>query len=272
MYISQDRAVLALQLLLEGNSIRSTERISGMDRNTIMSLLVKAGKKCQLLTDARINNLDVRDVEMDEIWGYVYKKEGHKREHEKPFDEIGDAYCFVAMERNSKLVLAHHLGKRDVDSTRRFIVKLSLSISLSRFQLTSDGFGAYQNAVKRIFGARRVDFAQLIKVYASARDGEQRYSPAEVVSTLQEPIIGDPDPVRICTSYVERQNLSIRMGMRRMTRLTNGFSKKRENLEAAYALWFAYYNWCRVHSALRVTPCMAAGIENHIWTIAELIA
>ena len=271
MYISPDRAVLALQLLLEGNSIRSTERISGMDRNTIMSLLVKAGKKCQRLMDEKLRDIPVRDVEVDEIWGFVFKKEGHKFKHEAANDLIGDCYCFIAIESNCKLVLTHYLGKRNSESTDHFISKLALATSKIKFQLTSDGFGAYKPAVKS-FLKKRVDFAQLVKVYASPTSDEQRYSPPEVVDALPEVVMGNPDPDRICTSYIERQNLSIRMGMRRMTRLTNGFSKKWENLEAAYSLWFAYYNFCRVHSSLRVTPCMEAKIEDHVWTIAELIA
>lgn len=271
MYISPDRAALVLRLLVEGNSVRSTERISGIDRNTILSLLVRAGERCQKIMDEKIANLDVRDVEVDEIWGFVAKKEGHKWDHEKDVAEIGDAYCFVGMERNTKLVLAHHLGKRDSVSTDRFIFKLSLATSQNRYQLTSDGFRPYKTAVK-IFLPGRVHFAQLVKVYGASREGEQRYSPAEVVDAVPEIVFGNPNRDRICTSHIERQNLSIRMGMRRMTRLTNAFSKKWENLEAAYTLWFAYYNFCRVHKTLRVTPAMESGITDHVWTISELIA
>lgn len=271
MYISQEKAVFALQLLLEGGSIRSAERISGLNRNTIMSLLVKAGKKCQRLMDEKLRNIPVRDVEVDEIWGFCGKKEGHKFKHEQGNDQMGDAYCYVGMERSSKLVLTHYLGKRTAESTDRFISRLALATSKIKYQLTSDGFGPYKPAVKS-FLKKRVDFAQLVKVYASSTEGEQRYSPPEVVDALPEVVMGNPDPDRICTSYIERQNLSIRMGMRRMTRLTNGFSKKWENLEAAYSLWFAYYNWCRIHSSIRVTPCMEAGVESRVWSIAELIA
>jgi IS1 family transposase len=270
MRLPLDKAVSVLQLLLEGMSIRSAERVTGVHRDTILRLLVLAGQRCQRLMDVKINNLNVRDVEVDEIWGYVFKKEGHKWEHEKPFDEIGGPYCFVAMESNSKLILAHHLGKRDVDSTRRFIIKLSLSTSLSRYQLSSDGFAAYKNAVKTILHGR-VDFGQLIKVYASPREGEQRYSPAEVVSADPEPVMGNPDSDRICTSHIERQNLNIRMGMRRMARLTNAFSKKWENLQAAYSLWFAFYNFCRVHKTLRVMPAVGSGLTDHAWSVAELL-
>jgi transposase-like protein/IS1 family transposase len=270
MYISPEKATLALKMLLEGNSIRSTERITELDRNTIMSLLVKAGDRCQTLMVERIVNVTVADVEADEIWGFVGKKEGHKTEEDGA--ELGDAYAFVGMERNTKLVLAWHLGKRTAKSTDAFIGKLAYATaSDNRFQLTTDGFKPYVSAVKLLL-RDRVDFAQLIKVYGSPRDGEQRYSPAEVVDSVPVEIMGRPVADRICTSHIERQNLSIRMGMRRMTRLTNGFSKKWENLEAAYALWFAYYNFCRVHKTLRVTPAMESGLTDHVWAIGELIA
>jgi len=269
MYIPHDKAVLALRLLLEGNSIRSTERITELDRNTIMSLLVKAGDRCATLMVAKIQSLPVQDVEADEIWGFVGKKEGHKTSGDGA--EVGDAYCFVGMERTTKLVLAFHLGKRDTVATDTFIGKLRYATGDSRFQLTTDGFKPYVKAVKMLL-RDRADFAQLIKVYGTPRDGEQRYSPAEVVDSVPVEIMGRPVRDRICTSHIERQNLSIRMGMRRMTRLTNGFSKKWANLEAAYALWFAYYNFCRLHQTLRVTPAMESGITGHVWTIAELIA
>jgi transposase-like protein/IS1 family transposase len=268
MYISQDKAALAVQLLVEGNSIRSTERITNLDRNTILSLLVKAGHRCQRMMDSKIENLTVADVEADEIWGFVGKKEGHKYIGDGPM--MGDAYCFVAIERNTKLVLAYHLGKRSKVSTEQFMSKLRSATSESRFQFTTDGFRPYVDATHMILG-NRVDFAQLVKVYGTPREGEQRYSAGEVVEAVPVRIYGNPNPLRICTSHVERQNLSIRMGMRRMTRLTNAFSKKWENLEAAYSLWFAYYNFCRVHRSLRVTPAMESGIADHIWTIAELL-
>jgi IS1 family transposase len=220
--------------------------------------------------DEKIRGLHVRDVEVDEIWGYVFKKEAHKWKHEEDNQGIGDAYCFVAMERSSKLVLTHYLGKRTSESTDRFISRLALATSKVKYQLTSDGFGPYKPAVKSFLN-KRVHFAQLVKVYASSTDGEQRYSPAEVVDAVPEVVMGNPDPDLICTSHIERQNLSIRMGMRRMTRLTNAFSKKWENLEAAYALWFAYYNFCRRHQTLRVSPAMEATLADHIWTVEELL-
>jgi transposase-like protein/IS1 family transposase len=270
MRLPRDRAVSILQLLLEGMSIRSVERVTGVHRDTILRLLVLAGERCQTLFISKIVNLPVKDVEVDEIWGYVFKKEGHKWDHEKDVAEIGDAYCFVGMERTSKLVLAYHLGKRDTISTDTFIGKLRYATSDERFQLSSDGFKPYIKAVEMLLRGR-VDFAQLIKVYGVSREGEQRYSPAEVVDSVPVEIMGRPVRERICTSHIERQNLSIRMGMRRMTRLTNAFSKKWENLQAAYSLWFAFYNFCRVHKTLRVTPAMEAGIASHPWTVAELI-
>jgi transposase-like protein/IS1 family transposase len=270
MRLPLDRAVNVLQLLLEGMIIRSAERITGVHRDTILRLLVLAGERCQRLMDEKLKSLDVLDVEVDEIWGFVGKKESHKLKSEKQVEVIGDAYCFVGMERNCKLVLCHHLGKRDQLSTNLFMRKLARATSEKRFQLTSDGFKPYTHAVKNHL-RKPVDFARLIKVYGVSRDGEQRYSPAEVVDAVPTPVFGNPVKALICTSHVERVNLSIRMGMRRMTRLTNGFSKKWENLEAAYSLWFAYYNFCRRHQTLRITPAMEAGITDHVWTIKELL-
>jgi transposase-like protein/IS1 family transposase len=270
MRIPLDRALNVLQLLLEGMSIRSVERVTSIHRDTILSLLVLAGERCQKLMYERIKSVDVQDVQVDEIWGFVFKKEGHKWNHEKDIAEIGDAYCFVAVERETKLILTYHLGKRDTISTDTFIHKLARATSRNRYQLTSDGFKAYIKAVQ-IYLSGRVHFAQLVKIYGASREGEQRYSPAEVVDAVPYLVSGNPDRDRICTSHVERQNLSIRMGMRRMTRLTNGFSKKWENLQAAYSLWFAYYNFCRRHQTLRVTPAMESGLTDHVWTIGELI-
>jgi IS1 family transposase len=270
MRLPVEKACSILQLLLEGMSIRSTERVTGVHRDTILKLLVQAGDRCQTLMVQRVVNLNVQDVQADEIWGFVFKKEGHKAESDGV--EVGDAYCFVGIERETKLVLAYHLGRRTAKSTDEFIGKLAYAVSPEcRFQLTTDGFGPYVSAVKMLL-KDRVDFAQQIKVYGAPRDGEQRYSPAEVVDIVTNEIVGRPCRERISTSHVERQNLSIRMGMRRMTRLTNAFSKKWENLEAAYALWFAYYNFCRKHQTLRVTPAMESGLTDHIWAIKELLS
>jgi IS1 family transposase len=270
MYIPQEKAVLATRLLLEGNSIRSTERCTGIDRGTIATMLVRAGERCEKLLADTIQNLPVKDVEADEMWGFVGMKERVRADRYPEADALGDAYTYVAMERNSKLILAWHLGKRNRQETLQFIVKLRRATK-GKFQLTTDGWTAYPDAIERVFGSE-IHYAQLIKVYAASRDGEQRYSPAEVVDVEVVPRAGMPDYERICTSHIERQNLTMRMQIRRLTRLTNAFSKKWENLRAAIALHFAYYNFCRVHSSLRVTPAMEAGITDHVWMIAELIA
>ena len=271
-YISQERIELALRLLVEGNSIRSTQRITNLDQNTIMRILVLAGEKCEKLMGRLIVNVPVKDVECDEIWGYVQKKEAHKGPKEAHNYTIGDQYCFVAIERNTKLVLNFALGRRDLATTQIFIEGLRAATATDHFQITTDGFAPYRATIPDTLEDRITGFAQLIKVYQSPRAGEQRYSPGEVVDTEVVPIFGNPDPKRICTSIVERQNLTIRMQMRRLTRLTNAFSKKWENLWAAYCLHFAWYNFCRVHRSLRVTPAMEAGITNHIWELSELLA
>ncbi len=260
-----------LQLLLEVCSVNSTERITGVHHTTILTLLTKVGGKCERLLDSKIQNVPVNDVQCDEIWGYVFKKEQHKWLHESKRRDIGDAYTFVAIERDSKLVLTFHLGRRDRKSTETFIEKLRKATGPNRFQLTTDGFAAYPAAIDYAL-IDRVDYAQLVKVYASPRDGEARYSPADVVGAVPTPFIGNPDQSRICTSHIERQNLTMRMAIRRLTRLTNAFSTKWANLKAAIALHFAWYNFCRVHKSIRMTPAMAAGITDHIWTIPELLS
>ena len=270
-YIPLERIVLVLRLLIEGNSLRSTERISGLDINTIMRLLVRAGEKCEKLMGRILVNIPVRDVECDEIWGYVAKKEGHKLPEEANNEGIGDAYTFVAIERHSKLVLNFTLGRRNQATTDVFVEGLRHATAPRPFQVTTDGFAPYRSAITTTLDDR-VDFAQLIKVYRTASEGEGRYSPAEVASTEVVPVMGRPDPERICTSIVERQNLTMRMQIRRLTRLTNGFSKKWENLWAALCLHFAYYNLCRIHKSLRVTPAMEAGLTDRVWELGELLS
>lgn len=264
-----DAGLMAIKCLLEGCSIRSTERLTGLNRNTILRLLVQTGEHCEKLLDATLVNLPVRDVECDEMWGYVAMKERAKTLLKREGHAIGDAYTFVAIERNTKLILAWHLGKRNRWETIAFIHKLRRATS-GKFQLSTDGWTSYPEAVELAFGMD-IHFAQLVKVYKNSREGEQRYSPAEVVDVEVVPRAGNPVPERICTSHVERQNLTMRMQMRRLTRLSNGFSKKWENLRAAVALHFAYYNLCRIHSSLRVTPAMEAGLTDHAWSLAELL-
>ena len=272
MILAEDKALMCLNLLVEGNSVRSTERITGVHRDTILDLLITVGEKCERLMEDRIKGLSVTDVQADEVWGFVGMKQKTKNYKGREDDaSLGDAYCFIAIERHSKLILAWHLGQRNRPATVVFTEKIAHATTGS-FQISTDGFAPYKDAVVYSLGGQYVDFAQLVKVYASSREGEQRYSPAECVDCVKVPIHGNPDPERICTSHIERQNLTVRMSMRRMTRLTNAFSKKWENHKAAYALYFAHYNFCRVHSSLRVTPAMEAGITDHVWTIKELLA
>jgi transposase-like protein/IS1 family transposase len=268
MYIPWEKALLAIQLLLEGNSIRSTQRITGLDKYTIMKALVLAGEKCEEISSKMINHVPVTEIQADEIWSFIGKKEGHRKPG-KDSERVGDAYCFVGIERKTKMVMAWHLGRRTGRDTVAFTEKLNAA-TLGQFQITTDGFSAYRDAMEYSFGAG-VEFAQLIKVYAPAPEEQRRYSPAEVVGTEVVPVSGRPDPEKICTSHAERQNLTMRMQIRRFTRLTNGFSKKWENHYAALALYFAYYNFVRIHSSIRVTPAMEAGITDHVWTLAELL-
>ena len=269
MYISKDKMLLAISMLLEGNSIRSTMRITGVDQNTIMKALVLAGERCEKVMARLIVNVPVKDVQCDEIWSFLFKKEKAVRPGDDP--NFGDQYCFTAIERHSKLILNFALGKRDQKTCDAFIEGLRHATASDKFQVTTDGFVPYRSAIDNTL-ADRVDFAQLIKVYRASREGEQRYSPAEVVSTEVVPVVGTPDPKRICTSHVERQNLTMRMQIRRFTRLTNGFSKKWENHWGALCLWFAYYNFCRIHKTLRVTPAMESKITDYVWDLAELLA
>lgn len=275
MRIPMDRALLALNLLVEGNSIRSIERVVGLEKKTILSLLLLVGKKADDLMAKRVRRLKVTEVQLDEIWGFVFCKQRTMAE-QRPLDfNAGDVYIFVAIERQTKLVLAWHMGRRTADDTWDFMKKLEYATT-GFFQLTTDGFDQYPPAIKLLLGTR-VDYAQVIKSYGKAHpkqspEGERRYSPAKPMEIVKIPRVGDPNPSRISTSHVERQNLTMRMMMRRLTRLTNAFSKKRENLNAALALHFAYYNFCRIHKTIRCTPAMEAGITNTIWELRDLLA
>lgn len=273
MRLKTDRALLCLRLLLEGNSIRSVERVSGVHRDTICRLLVEAGGRCAMLLDSRMRNVRANYVQADEIWCYVAKKDKHVRVDDP--EEFGNQWVFVALDEETKLIPSFVVGKRTRETTYQFLVDLRDRLAEDRrFQLTTDGFHFYQRGVEDVF-AGQADFAQLVKLFGDFGQfdtADARYSPpriSEVISKIRD---GRPDPDHICTSHVERQNLTMRMQIRRFTRLTNAFSKKLENLKAACALHFAFYNFCRVHSSLRVTPAMQAGISDHVWDISELLA
>ena len=267
--LSGTKQETAIAALVEGNSIRSVERMTGIHRDTIMRLAVRVADGCDRLLDEMMRCLTCPRLQLDEIWAYVGMKQATARRLNKT-DEFGDLYTFVAIDADSKLVPAWHVGRRTWDETVVFVEDLRSRI-VNRPQITTDAFAAYYSAIARAFD-RDVDYAQLIKVFASeTNEGRGRYSPPKMIQCVRERIIGLPDPEHISTSYVERQNLTMRMQMRRFTRLTNGFSKKRENHAAAVALHFAHYNLVRVHKTLRMTPAMAHGIADHIWTVGELL-
>jgi transposase-like protein/IS1 family transposase len=273
--VPADRAILCLRLLLEGNSIRSAERLTGTHRDTIMAAMVRLGEGCKRLLETTIRLIPVANVQADEIWSFVYIKEKARLRRDYPEDGCGDAYCYTAIERTTKLLIAWHLGKRSVQDTWEFAYKLRRA-TVGDFQLTTDGFHPYRAAIPATFGPS-LDFAVLIKDYDAAPEDLRRYSPPEVVRITVRIQTGNPDRSQICTSHVERHNLTIRMQIRRLTRLTNGFSKKWENHEAALALFFAFYNFCRPHMTLteeaghKTTPAMAAGLADHVWSVAELL-
>jgi IS1 family transposase/transposase-like protein len=270
MILDEDKAFDVLHHLLEGCSIRSTSRMTEVHPRTILNLLTLAGERCERLMDERIKGLSVREVQCDEIWGYVGMKERTKKRQGNDDDALGDAWTFTAIERHTKLVLAWHLGRRTETDTIAFTEKLAHATD-GNFQITTDGFRPYQHAIVMSLGVQRVDFAQLVKMYAASPDKEVRYSPAECIGAKKVAIYGNPDMDKVSTSHVERHNLTMRMQMRRLTRLTNAFSKKWVKLYAMLALYFAWYNFCRVHSSLRVTPAMEAKITDHVWTLRELL-
>lgn len=243
--------------------------MTGVHRDTIMRLLVRVGDHCQRMLDQRVMNLSVEQIQVDELWAYVGKKQKRVKADE-PWDQVGDQYIFVAIDAETKLIPSFTVGKR-THATALALMQDLRRRTINQFQLTTDGFRPYIDAVERAFGTE-VDFSQLVKVYSGDESTRERYSPNDMIGAFPTPIMGDPDPERISTSHIERQNLTMRMQMRRLTRLTNAFSKKLANLKAAVALHCAHYNFLRVHRTLRATPAMAAGITDHIWEWEELLA
>ena len=263
------RRVQIVSALVEGNSIRSTERMTGTHRDTIMRLLAEVGEGCERLLNDRMRNLPCRRLQVDEVWSFVAKKQRHLRTTDDP-QRVGDVWTFVALDADTKLVPCYRIGKRDLPTASAFLVDLSDRL-VNRVQLSSDALAAYVEATERAFGSD-VDYGQIVKAYEAEPIGPGRYSPPHVISADRMPIAGAPELAHISTSYIERQNLTMRMSMRRFTRLTNAFSKKIENLKAAVALHFAHYNFCRLHKTLQVTPAMAAGVDSRLWSIGDLVA
>jgi IS1 family transposase len=262
------RRIQIINCLVEGNSIRSTERMTGTHRDTICRLLVEVGEGCAALMDEQMRELPCRRIEVDEIWSYVGKKQRHMTPLDNP-RRFGDQNTFVALDPETKLVPAYRVGKRDLPTAAAFIVDLSERLA-NRVQLSSDALAAYVEATERTFGAD-VDYGQIVRFYEAEPVGRGRYSPPHVVGAERTVIMGNPDRKHISTSLIESQNLTMRMSIRRFTRLTNAFSKEIENLRAAVSLHFAHYNFVRVHRSLRVTPAMEAGVSTRLWSIDELI-
>jgi IS1 family transposase len=268
--LSNERRERVVAALVEGNSIRATVRMTGVAKNTVAKLLVDLGRACDAYQRRTLVGLKSHRIQCDEIWSFVYAKERNASPEMKAAGEAGDVWTWMALDADSKLIVSSLVGGRDAGYATVFMEDIASRLA-TRVQLTTDGHKAYLDAVEGAFGMD-VDFAQLVKLYGEAPEGQRRYSPAQCIGTRRMPISGDPDPAHISTSYVERQNLTMRMSMRRFTRLTNAFSKKVENHEAAIALYSLYYNFARVHQSLRVTPAMEAGVSDHVWTISEIVS
>jgi IS1 family transposase len=263
-----EKQIQIVNALVEGSSVRATARMIGVEHKTVLRVLLRVGNRCGQILNGRMRRLPCRILQLDEIWTYCGKHERFVNGNDNPA-EVGDQYVFVAMDSESKLIPSFWVGKRNAANAWSFLQDLGQRLA-NRPQITTDGFRPYINAVEDAFGAN-ADYAMLIKLYSEPADADKRYSPGEIVNALPVPVSGNPKPWLVSTSHIERQNLTIRMQLRRFTRLTNAFSKKLENLKAACALHFAWYNFCRVDSSLRVTPAKQAGLTQRIWGVENLM-
>lgn len=266
--LSIEKRAHVISCLVEGMSIRSTVRITGVAKNTITKLAVEIGDACSEYQDKVFHNLKCKRIQCDEIWSFCYAKEKNVPEDKCGQFGYGDIWTWVALDADTKLVPSFCVGNRGAKTAKIFMDDLASRLA-NRVQLTTDGHKVYLQAVENAFGGD-IDYAMLVKVYEATQE-ETRYSPARCMGSETKKISGNPDPKKISTSFVERQNLTMRMSIRRLTRLTNGFSKKVENHEAATSLYFMYYNFCRIHKSLRVTPAMEAGITDRVWSIADIV-
>ncbi len=264
--LSTSKRGAIVRCLVDGCSMRTTSRITGIARNTIDKLLVELGAACSAYQDTMLRNLTCRRIQVDEIWAFCYAKP----EHFESGGYAGDVWTWAAIDADTKLIPCWTLGQRDDTAAKHFVEDLADRLA-DRVQLTSDGLTAYLTAVAKAFEGK-VDYAMLVKVYTQTPEGRRRYSPAECIACERKIVTGNPDPEHVSTSYIERQNLTMRMSMRRFTRLTNAFSKKIENHAAAISLHMMYYNFCRKHMSLDTTPAVKAGISDHIWGVEEIIA
>jgi IS1 family transposase len=268
--LSTGKRAQIIAALVEGNSINATCRMLGVGKYTVLRLLEDAGCACAAFHDANVRNLRVTRAQCDEVWSFIYAKQKNVTE-EQMAEGAGDCWTWTAIDADTKLIISYMLGDRGASTAQAFMQDVASRIT-NRIQLTTDGHRVYADAVEDAFGAD-IDYAMLVKIYGASNDSpESRYSPATCIGCRTGVLSGNPNPRYISTSYVERQNLSMRMGMRRFTRLTNGFSKKFENHAHQVALYFFHYNFCRVHTTLRVTPAMEAGLTDHVWSLEELCA
>lgn len=268
--LPRDKRAQVLHLLCEGNSMRAASRIADVAFNSVKKLLIDAGMACSDYQDRVFRDLKCKRVQVDEIWAFVGMKQRNVPEAMKG-QGIGDIWTWVAIDADTKLVPSWWVGNRDAENARAFLADLASRVS-GRIQLTSDGWRSYPDAVADAF-LDEIDYAQLVKIYGESPEAKQerRYSPAVCLGAERHPVTGSPDKAHISTSYVERQNLTMRMSMRRFTRLTNAFSKKAANHMHAVSLHFMFYNFCRIHKTLRITPAMAAGVTDHVWDVAEIV-
>ena len=262
--------VRILGMMVEGVSIRAISRLTGASKNTIVKFLRDAGQACLRYQDDNLRGLTCKRIQVDEIWSFVGMKQKNVPAERKGEFGVGDVWTWTAIDADTKLIASWLLGDRSTEFGRDFH-RRSGSRFVDRIQLTSDGHGPYLEAVENVFGAD-VDYAQLVKIYGQSPEAQKRYSPAECVGCKRENITGSPDPDHISTSYAERANLTMRMSMRRFTRLTNGFSKDVENHQHALAIYFMHYNFARIHQTLRVSPAMAAGVTGKLWELDDIVA
>jgi IS1 family transposase len=266
---STEKRAQIINCLVEGNSIRATVRLTGAAKNTVVKLLVDLGRACTEYQDKVFRNLNCKRIQCDEIWSFCYAKDKNVPEEMRNQPGVGSVWTWTALDPDTKLIPCWFVSSRDAGAANHFMHDLAGRLA-HRVQLTTDGHRPYLTAVEDAFGAD-IDYAMLVKIYGAERAGEARYSPAQCMGARKATITGSPDKAHISTSHTERQNLSMRMGMRRFTRLTNAFSKKVENHEHMVALYFMHYNFCRIHQTLRVTPAMEAGISNHVWGLEEIV-